>query len=212
MWLLTMTLAFSFIVAVLFSLNVNASCNPSFMVCADESGYSHWSGSYSSTKINTYNNLKYNKNKSRNDFIDHAVKSCLPYEYHDIMKKIVKVESGGNPFAINVNGGHKLTRQPVNYDEAIHAAKVLIGNGYSIDMGIAQINSQHFSKNGFLHKLGLSVDEIFDVCTNLRAGAKVFGDAYIKNNGNAISALSAYNTGSPVKGITNGYVKKVLSQ
>lgn len=209
-----MTLAFNSLL-MLFLLSGSAiasNCNPSFMVCADDNGYAHWSGQRSDNQQPIKRHTVTGKKTERLSHINSEIQRCLPYEYHEIMKKIVKVESGGNPYAININGGAKLSRQPQNYYEAVSTANYLISQGYSIDMGMAQINSQHFSKKGFLYKIGITVEDIFDSCTNLRAGAKVFGDAYLKNNSNIVSALSAYNTGSPVRGIQNGYVNKVLAQ
>lgn len=208
-----MILVFNIMAVFFISTNAMASCNPSFMVCADENGFSHWVGQMNQSYTPIINRVnKVPEKRERSVFINQEIEKCLPYEYHDIMKKVIKVESGGNPYAINVNGATKLSRQPSNYEEAVVTARHLINQGYSIDMGMAQINSQHFSKNGFLSKLGVSVEDIFDTCTNLRAGAKVFGDAYLSNNKNTIHALSVYNTGNPTRGIKNGYVSKVLAQ
>jgi type IV secretion system protein VirB1 len=82
--------------------------------------------------------------------------------------------------------------------------------GRSFDMGFAQINSQHLKPNGFLSKLGITVDDIFEPCVNLRAGANIYGNAAIKNGGDVKVALSIYNTGTKSNGISNGYVQKVL--
>jgi len=135
---------------------------------------------------------------------------CLPKTYQGIMKLIVYHESSGNQFAIGVNNGPKLPRQPVQFSEAVLQAKKLLAQGYSIDTGYAQINSQHFAKSdGFLAKLGYRVEDMFDPCTNLRAGAIIYSNAYYQY-GDIKKALSAYNTGSPTKGFSNGYVEKVL--
>lgn len=140
--------------------------------------------------------------------VDDVVK-CVPSDYHYIMYKIVKAESKGNPLAVNVNGNTKLQRQPASQDEAIYWSRYLFKQGYSIDLGYAQINSVHFKKNGLFGKSGFKIDHAFDVCTNLQMGAYIFAQAYIKY-GDVAKALSVYNTGSPIKGIKNGYVNKVL--
>lgn len=140
------------------------------------------------------------------------IQKCLPKEYHGIMSRIVKVESGGNPYAININNGLKLSRQPSNAAEATAWSEALIQKGYSIDMGLGQINSQHIKSNGVFGRLGLSVKDVFDPCTNLRMSSYVFGMAYYRHNGDWLKALSAYNTGNGVNGFKNGYVARVLAQ
>lgn len=128
------------------------------------------------------------------------------------MAAIVRVESGGKPYAINVNGDRKLTRQPRNAEEATAWADWLVTRGYSVDMGLAQINS------GNLKRLGLTPQQLFDPCTNLRAGAKILTENYLgasKQYGGGQdalrAALSAYNTGNYRAGLANGYVAKVTA-
>lgn len=128
------------------------------------------------------------------------------------MTAIVRVESGGKPWVINVNGTQKLTRQPRSVEEATAWANWLVARGYSVDMGLAQINS------GNLSRLGLAPAQLFDPCTNLRAGAKILTENYVGaarqyGSGQAAleAALSAYNTGNYRAGLANGYVAKVTA-
>lgn len=129
------------------------------------------------------------------------------------MAAIVKTESGFKPFSIGVNKSEvKLIRQPANKQEAVTTAKWLISNGYNIDMGMAQINSAN------MKWLGVSIDDLFDPCKNVAAGAKILLNNYIdafKKIGepqDALrAALSSYNTGNATAGIKNGYVAKVTA-
>ena len=129
------------------------------------------------------------------------------------MAAIVKTESGFKPFAIGVNKSEvKLIRQPANKQEAVTTAKWLISNGYNIDMGMAQINSAN------MKWLGVSIDDLFDPCKNVAAGAKILLNNYVdafKKIGepqDALrAALSSYNTGNATAGIKNGYVAKVTA-
>ena len=129
------------------------------------------------------------------------------------MAAIVKTESGFKPFAIGVNKSEvKLIRQPANKQKAVTTAKWLISNGYNIDMGMAQINSAN------MKWLGVSIDDLFDPCKNVAAGAKILLNNYIdafKKIGepqDALrAALSSYNTGNATAGIKNGYVAKVTA-
>ena len=129
------------------------------------------------------------------------------------MAAIVKTESGFKPFSIGVNKSEvKLIRQPANKQEAVTTAKWLISNDYNIDMGMAQINSAN------MKWLGVSIDDLFDPCKNVAAGAKILLNNYIdafKKIGepqDALrAALSSYNTGNATAGIKNGYVAKVTA-
>lgn len=145
------------------------------------------------------------------DFQDLSAE-CAPWVAPQTMAAIVKTESQFNPLAININGGAKLERQPVNKDEAVVTAKWLIANRYNIDMGLGQVNSAN------LVKTSLSVEDAFDACKNLAAAATIlqwnYEAASKKVSGEQAAlkaAISAYNTGSFTKGFNNGYVQKVLN-
>lgn len=137
---------------------------------------------------------------------------CAPGVSHQTMAAIVKTESGFRPLAIGINGGEKLTRQPNNKAEAVVTANWLISNGYNIDLGLGQINSNNLSR------YGLSVDDAFDPCANLSVAASILTASYklALSKGHAeqpalYAAISAYNTGSLSRGFGNGYVQRVVN-
>jgi type IV secretion system protein VirB1 len=145
------------------------------------------------------------------DFIALA-QECAPMVAPQTMVAIVRVESQFQPLAIGVNGGARLTRQPVNKGEAIVTAKWLIAHGYNIDLGLGQINCANLSRTG------LSVEDAFDACKNLAAAASILyanyntARAQVPTDQGALqAAFSIYNTGSMTKGFANGYIKKVLA-
>lgn len=149
----------------------------------------------------------------RGDSVDFAALAelCAPSVAVETIAAIVSVESAGNPLAIGVNGG-KLSRQPQSKGEAIAWADDLMARGYSIDLGLGQINS------GNLDRLGLTVTDALDSCTNLQAASYLLSDNYAravmtKGEGDAalVAALSAYNTGDFERGVSNGYVAKVAA-
>lgn len=66
--------------------------------------------------------------------------------------------------------------------------------------------------------LGVTVDDMFNPCSNLNAAGVILKGNYqsaIKDASSEEAALyaaiSAYNTGSPTKGFHNGYVNSVIS-
>lgn len=137
------------------------------------------------------------------------IAACAPNVHPDTMAAVVRVESRGEPLALNVN---KLSRQPAkprSVEEAAATARRYIARGHSVDLGLAQINSKN------LRALGLSIEQVLDPCSNLRAGGRILSEAYRRAATAAAGeqealreALSTYNTGSPVRGFLNGYVAK----
>lgn len=137
--------------------------------------------------------------------------NCAPSVAPEIMEKLVRTESGFNRFAIGVNGAERRSHTPTSHVEAVRIARDLISQGHSIDMGLGQINSAN------LEWLGLTLDAVFDSCTNLNASERVLRDGYDRarkrgsNPETALhQALSAYNTGTFTRGFSNGYVERVM--
>lgn len=137
------------------------------------------------------------------------IQACSPSMHLPVAQAIIKSESSFNQFAIGVNKG-KAIRQPKSYQEAVTTAKWLLANGANIDMGYAQINSSN------LRWLGMSVEQAFDPCSNLKAMQTIYLNCYAKAGetgyGNRMQrAFSCYNTGNVTGGFRNGYVNKVTN-
>jgi hypothetical protein len=125
------------------------------------------------------------------------------------LRAVIRVESDEHPFAIHVNG---LSPQPAPVSragEATRLAQTWIARGYRVDMGLMQVDSAN------LTTLGYSVRDMFNACTNIRAGASILTADYLSavqtwpDPQTALrAALSAYNTGSFSRGFFNGYVAK----
>lgn len=135
---------------------------------------------------------------------------CAPFVSNNTMMAVIHQESRGNPWALGVNGKQRF-KKPVSYLEAVIESKRLIANGANIDMGLMQINSRT------MVNLGLTVEQVFDPCTNVYSGGVVLTRNYVQaaksygENQTALqAALSAYNTGNFHKGLKNGYVNSVL--
>jgi type IV secretion system protein VirB1 len=75
----------------------------------------------------------------------------------------------------------------------IESARRLIAAGHSVDLGAWQINSRNLSL------LGLRVADAFEPCKSVAAAAQL------------IELFSRYNTGSPSRGIANGYAAAVMA-
>jgi len=138
--------------------------------------------------------------------------ACAPFVAPNTMLAVIHEESRGNPWAIHVNGRQRF-RKVNSYDEAVTEAKRLMARGANIDMGLSQINSNT------MKNLGLTVEQVFDPCTNIYAGATVLirnyrraSNRYQSDQAALRAALSAYNTGNFSKGFENGYVNRLVNR
>ncbi|MVF24242.1 hypothetical protein EVC37_21925 [Methylocaldum sp. BRCS4] len=136
---------------------------------------------------------------------------CAPSAHHQVLNALIKTESGGNPFAIYDNSSRSSVKV-TNAEDAVAKADALIRQGHSVDMGLGQINSRNLSR------LGLSVRQIFDPCTNIKAASTVWEwglkkaiEAFGEGEKATLAAMSVYNTGSLSAGFANGYVRRAAS-
>ena len=126
--------------------------------------------------------------------------TCAPGDSVAILASVAKTESGFETLAIHDNTAG-VTFQPTNEKQARDLARTLIlGRSHSVDLGLMQINSAN------LPRIGLSIDDAFDACHSLAAGARILKDGYRQ----ALRvAFSRYNTGDAERGFANGYVRRV---
>ena len=116
--------------------------------------------------------------------------ACAPQVAPQTLTAVAQTESQLDPLAIGDNTVHRSYR-PETAAGAIDLARELMGEGHDIDVGLMQINQKNFAW------LGLTVEDAFDACRSIAAGAEV------------LTAFSRYNTGSPSAGFANGYVARV---
>lgn len=149
------------------------------------------------------------------DLLIHLSLACAPNVAPETIDQIVKVESSYNEFAINVNlfkgQPYPSFQQPTDLISAVSIVQDALSKGHSIDIGLMQINTNN------LDFLGLSIIETFDPCINVAAGGALLTGFYKRSVAKMgegqqalLSALSMYNTGSPIKGFTNGYIDLFL--
>lgn len=137
---------------------------------------------------------------------------CIHEVAPHTVQKVIDVESGGNPLAINVNGLSRYkSPHPKTRDDAIATTRHWISLGYSVDMGLMQVNSRN------LAAYGATVSDMFSPCASIRTGSQILYNAYqsAKKRDARPSvavqyALSLYNTGSMERGFRNGYVQRYV--
>ncbi len=137
---------------------------------------------------------------------------CAPNVAPQTIAAIIHVESGGNPQAIGINGLRGPRPHPKTPTEAARLARYYIARGYSVDLGLMQINSRN------LPGLGETIESILEPCHNIRAGSHILSRGYAgatrrfgPGQDALKAALSAYNTGNYELGFRNGYVAKYYS-
>jgi type IV secretion system protein VirB1 len=114
---------------------------------------------------------------------------CAPSVDPHMLVGIGQHESGLETEIIHDNSTGKVQRGT----GVIDAAAQLMAAGHSVDLGMMQINSRNLSL------LGLSLTDAFNPCRSVAGAARL------------IQLFSRYNTGSPARGIENGYAQAVLA-
>ena len=146
-------------------------------------------------------------------------RKCAPQVAYDTLQAIVRTESSFNPYAIGivpkpelkeVNDG-LIKRRHDTLASSVALARDLQTHGYTFAVGLAQINSVH------LPGMGISLEQAFDPCTNLKAAAAILTSCYqraLKVSNDKSRALkdsfSCYYSGGFTVGYSHGYVEKVL--
>jgi type IV secretion system protein VirB1 len=150
---------------------------------------------------------------------------CAPEVPSDTLLAIARTESGLSVDALSLNrpqtaarrAGYRdaqllLARQPKNHEEAVRWMRWFEKHGYSVSIGLMQINSEMAAL------VGVPPEHLFEPCTNVRIGARILLAAYAAQAseiGEGFAAfdraLSLYNSGSPRLGIDNGYVAAVYA-
>lgn len=138
-----------------------------------------------------------------------ALLACAANVAPVTLEAVVRVESGGDPLALHVNRLAGPQPHPATVADAVRLAERYIRQGYSVDLGLMQVNSRN------LAALRTSIAEVLDPCANIRNGAAILTADYAaaaraRGDGQAalLAALSAYNTGDFERGFGNGYVAR----
>jgi len=171
----------------------------------------------------TDRNEKPNAPLGPNEFKSLA-QQCAPDVPVITLRAIARAESAFRPYALSLNypkrtaqeqglhdGGMFLARQPRTLTEARAWTRYLTNRGRTVSIGLLQVSSEHISS------LGVTWDQLFDPCTNIRVGARLL-TAYYRQAATVLGegqealqyALSGYNSGFPLVGFSNGYVDSVV--
>ena len=138
-----------------------------------------------------------------------ALLACAANVSPVTLEAVMRVESGGNPLTLNVNRLAGPQPHPSSAAEAAQVARGYIARGFSVDIGVMQVNSRN------LAALGYTIEQVLDPCTSIAAGGKILTADYAEavqrlgvGQPALKAALSAYNTGTFWRGFANGYVAR----
>lgn len=154
---------------------------------------------------------------------DALLRRCAPNVDVVTARAIMANESSGNVFAIADAGPKGLPWSirknmvrsffPATLGEAVATARTLINQGHTVSLGPMQINDRN------LGRYGLSLESVFDTCTNVATGEKILTDCYSravrqfgKTERALHGALSCYESGNMNDGLRDGYVRAVLAK
>ena len=155
---------------------------------------------------------------------DAMAATCAPNVPLLTLRAVAHAESAFHAYALSLDyprrsarehgfseGGIFLARQPKDLAEARSWTRYFLHHGRSVSIGLMQISTQHAAD------LGITPNQLFDPCTNIRAGAQLLTAKYQqaaaeRGPGQEAlrQALSEYNSGSPFVGFDNGYVGRVV--
>ena len=158
------------------------------------------------------------------DFVSLAGR-CAVGAPADTLLAIARTESALYVNAISINrpnaaarragysdGQLVLTKQPKDRKEATHWLHWFLLRGYTVSIGLMQVNSE------IGMKFHLKPEQLLEPCTNLRVGAAILVSVYTdlaREMGEGFAALdvalSFYNSGNSLTGFRNGYVASVYA-
>ena len=134
---------------------------------------------------------------------------CAPAIPVATLEAVARTESGLDPWALhdNTTGVTEAARRART---ALHDAWAWIGRGDSVDVGLMQVNSANFSALGLTARSALGALRFACRGRCGSAGGLWWGKTTADQQVALLMALSRYNTGSPLKGIMNGYARSVM--
>jgi soluble lytic murein transglycosylase-like protein len=117
-----------------------------------------------------------------------------------LLKSVAYVESGFKPYALDISGEPYFAKR---YATAYYIARYFISQGYSVDVGLMQVNYNIWAK-----RLGVSLRQLLIPQNNALVGAYILG-RYIAKRNNVFAGVGEYHSGNPYA--ARIYENKVLA-
>ena len=123
-----------------------------------------------------------------------------------VVQGIIRVESGGRPWALNVGIGNGYSFYPKSRAEARRFLAVSLALTDNVDIGLMQVNWRTWRK--MARGLGLDAYDLLDAQTNIRVGCLILSEA-LSGPGSFLSRLGRYHSLRPERG--RWYGRRVLA-
>ena len=117
-----------------------------------------------------------------------------------LLKSVAYVESGFKPYALDISGEPYFAKR---YATAYYIARYFINKGYSVDVGLMQVNYNIWAK-----RIGVSLRQLLVPRNNALVGAYILR-RYIAKRNNVLSGVGEYHSGNPY--FARIYENKVLA-
>ena len=107
---------------------------------------------------------------------------------------IIRVESGGNPWALRVGIGKGYSFYPKSRGEGWRLLAVSLALTDNVDIGLMQVNWRTWRKT--VRSLGLNAYDLLDAQTNLKMGCRILTQA-LATAGSFEARLGRYHSPAP---------------
>ena len=123
-----------------------------------------------------------------------------------VVEGIIRVESGGHPWALHVGIGKGFAFHPRDRHEARRFLAVALALTDNVDISLMQINWRTWRQD--ILALGLTPYDLLDPQTNMAVGCRILAEA-LSTRGSFEARLGRYHSRSRERG--RWYAKKVLA-
>ena len=123
-----------------------------------------------------------------------------------VVEAIMRMESGGNPWALHVGIGKGYSFYPASRIEARRFLAVSLALTDNVDIGLMQVNWRTWK--GMVGGLGLDPYDLLDAQTNMRIGCRILIEV-LSGRGTFLARLGRYHSHRPERG--RWYARRVLA-
>ena len=123
-----------------------------------------------------------------------------------VVEGIIRVESGGHPWALHVGIGKGFSFYPASEREARRLLAVALALTDNVDVGLMQINWRTWRES--VRALGLDAYELLDPQTNMEVGCRILAEA-LSGRGTFLERLGRYHSPRPERG--RWYARRVMA-
>ena len=123
-----------------------------------------------------------------------------------VVNGIIRVESGGHPWALHVGIGKGFSFYPESRVEARRFLAVSLALTDNVDIGLMQVNWRTWQ--GMVRGLGLDAYDLLDAQANMAVGCRVLVEA-LSGRGTFLARLGRYHSRRPER--ARWYARRVLA-